>query len=154
MLSHGINVIGLFFVIEIIERRTKSRELAQLGGITQSSYVLTVSFIILSLGSVALPLTNGFIGEFILLKSIFDYSFVFGIVAGITIILGAVYTAFNSKNNVWKCIKNHHRIFKIDIRRKNGPYSIEHIRFIRGIFPNAILHFSEESVLQITQLLK
>jgi NADH-quinone oxidoreductase subunit M len=58
MLSHGINIIGLFFVVEIIERRTKSREIAQLGGITAHSYVLTVTFIILSLGSVGLPLTN------------------------------------------------------------------------------------------------
>jgi NADH-quinone oxidoreductase subunit M len=48
--------------------------------------------VILSLGSVALPLTNGFIGEFLLLKSVFDQNLTLGIVAGITIILGAVYT--------------------------------------------------------------
>lgn len=129
--------------------------MAQLGGITQSSYVLTVSFIILSLGSVALPLTNGFIGEFILLKSIFDYSFVFGIVAGITIILGAVYTLRLIQKTMFGNVSRITTEFsKLTLEEKNGPYSIEHIRFIRGIFPNAILHFSEESVLQITQLLK
>lgn len=92
MVSHGINVVGLFFVIDIIERRTKTRNIFQLGGITQYSYILSVGFIILSLGSVGLPLTNGFIGEFILLKNIFNYSNWMGILAGFTIILGAVYT--------------------------------------------------------------
>ena len=46
---------------------------------------------IVLLGSVGLPLTNGFIGEFILLKSIFDYNVLAAIIAGITIILAAAY---------------------------------------------------------------
>jgi NADH-quinone oxidoreductase subunit M len=155
MLSHGINVIGLFFVIEIIERRTKSRELAQLGGITQSSYVLTVSFIILSLGSVALPLTNGFIGEFILLKSIFDYSFVFGIFAGITIILGAVYTLRLIQKTMFGNVSRITTEFsKLTLEEKMVLIPLSIFVLLGGIFPNAILHFSEESVLQITQLLK
>ena len=46
---------------------------------------------IVLLGSVGLPLTNGFIGEFILIKSIFDYNVLAAVVAGITIILAAAY---------------------------------------------------------------
>jgi NADH-quinone oxidoreductase subunit M len=155
MLSHGINVIGLFFVIEIIERRTKSRELAQLGGITQSSYVLTVCFIILSLGSVALPLTNGFIGEFILLKSIFDYSMIFGVVAGITIILGAVYTLRLIQKTMFGNVSRITTEFsKLTLEEKMVLIPLSIFVLLGGIFPNAILHFSEESVSQITQLLK
>lgn len=155
MLSHGINVIGLFFVIEIIERRTKSRELAQLGGITQSSYVLTVTFMILSLGSVALPLTNGFIGEFILLKSIFDHSFGFGIISGITIILGAVYTLrLIQKTMFGNTSRVTAEFSKLTIAEKMVLIPLSIFVLLGGIFPNAILNFSEESVLQITQLLK
>jgi NADH-quinone oxidoreductase subunit M len=91
MLSHGINVVGLFFVIDIIFRRTATREIANLGGITQTTPALSICFMILLLGSVALPLTNGFVGEFLLLMSIFSYNPWFGAVAGLTIILGAVY---------------------------------------------------------------
>ncbi|MBP7973657.1 MAG: NADH-quinone oxidoreductase subunit M, partial [Kaistella sp.] len=43
------------------------------------------------LGSVVLPLTNGFIGEFILIKSVFDYSKLAAVFAGLTMILSAVY---------------------------------------------------------------
>ncbi|RYZ49835.1 MAG: NADH-quinone oxidoreductase subunit M, partial [Sphingobacteriales bacterium] len=36
-LSHGINVVGLFFIIDIIFKRTQTRQLDQLGGITQTT---------------------------------------------------------------------------------------------------------------------
>jgi NADH-quinone oxidoreductase subunit M len=91
MLAHGINVVGLFFIVEIIYTRTQSRYLNQLGGITQYSPQLSVFFMILLLGSVALPLTNGFVGEFLLLMGVFEYNVWLGALAGLTIILGAVY---------------------------------------------------------------
>jgi NADH-quinone oxidoreductase subunit M len=91
MLSHGINVVGLFFVIDIIFRRTATRDIANLGGITQTTPALSICFMILLLGSIALPLTNGFVGEFLLLMGVFSYNPWFGAVAGLTIILGAVY---------------------------------------------------------------
>jgi NADH-quinone oxidoreductase subunit M len=91
MLAHGINVVGLFFIAELIFDRAQTRQLDQLGGITRSTPKLTVLFMILMLGSVALPLTNGFVGEFLLLKGVFDFNSYLGAFAGLTIILGAVY---------------------------------------------------------------
>ncbi|GAB2795070.1 NADH-quinone oxidoreductase subunit M [Rhabdobacter roseus] len=91
MLAHGINVVGLFFIVEIIFSRTKTRYLDHLGGITQRTPHLTVYFMILLLGSVALPLTSGFVGEFLLLAGVFEHNPWLGAVAGLTIILGAVY---------------------------------------------------------------
>ncbi len=155
MLSHGINIIGLFFVIEIIERRTKSREIAQLGGITSHSYLLTVSFIILSLGSVALPLTNGFIGEFLLLKSIFDYNLVLGITSGMTIILGAVYTLrliqktmFGNPSRITTSFED------VTSAEKWVLIPLSILVILGGILPNYILAFSEPSVNLLTQWFK
>src|SRR5690606_1909671 len=37
MLSHGVNVVGLFFIIDIIQSRTGTRDIAALGGITQNT---------------------------------------------------------------------------------------------------------------------
>ena len=91
MLSHGINVVGLFFIIDIIYRRTHTRDITNLGGITQTTPALSIFFMILLLGTVALPLTNGFVGEFLLLSGVFQYNNYMGAVAGLTIILGAVY---------------------------------------------------------------
>lgn len=91
MLAHGINVVGMFFVADIIFSRTKTNQLDQLGGITRSTPKLTVFFMVMLLGSVALPLTNGFIGEFLLLHGVFTYNHYLGLAAGFTIIFGAVY---------------------------------------------------------------
>ena len=50
-----------------------------------------VLFLIIVLGAVALPLTNGFIGEFLLMNGVYQYNAVMAGFAGLTIILGAVY---------------------------------------------------------------
>jgi len=91
MLSHGINVVGLFFIADIIMGRMHTRMLAELGGIRNVAPVFGTFFILFVLASVALPLTNGFIGEFLLINGIYQYSAWMAAVAGTTIILGAAY---------------------------------------------------------------
>jgi NADH-quinone oxidoreductase subunit M len=91
MLSHGINVVGLFFICDIIQQRMKTDHMSSLGGIRMVSPLFGVLFIVVLLGSVALPLTNGFVGEFMLLHGVFQYQAVFAAFAGLTVILGAVY---------------------------------------------------------------
>ena len=91
MISHGINIVGLFLVIDLIEQRTKTRNIADLGGIALKAPRLAVFFMVILLGSIALPLTNGFVGEFLLLLGIFEYSVVFSAIGGLTIIFSAVY---------------------------------------------------------------
>ncbi len=91
MLSHGIVVFGLFYIVQIIFERTKTRDLSQLGGIRNVAPILASVFIVVMLGSVALPLTSGFVGEFLLISSLVQYKIWIGTLAGLTIILGAVY---------------------------------------------------------------
>ena len=91
MLAHGINVVGAFFCGEIIWRRTGTLVVDELGGIRTVAPKFATAFIILVLASVALPTTNAFIGEFLLLYGLFQYNTLLSIVAGLTIILGAVY---------------------------------------------------------------
>ncbi len=91
MISHGINIVGLFLVIDLIEQRTKTRNIADLGGIALKAPRLAVFFMVILLGSIALPLTNGFVGEFLLLLGIFEHSVVFSAIGGLTIIFSAVY---------------------------------------------------------------
>jgi NADH-quinone oxidoreductase subunit M len=91
MISHGINIVGLFIVIGLIEQRTGSRTISELGGIASRAPRLAVVFMIMLLGSIALPLTNGFIGEFLLLLGLFEYSKIFAAIAGLTIIFSGVY---------------------------------------------------------------
>ena len=91
MINHGINVFGLFFVIDIISRRLNTREISTMGGIAKSAPQFAIAFLIILLGTVALPLTNGFIGEFLLLLGVYHYNIWAAGIAGLTIIFGAVY---------------------------------------------------------------
>ncbi len=91
MLNHGINVVGLFFAADLIERRLGTRSLSEMGGIAKSAPKFAALFMIIVLGAVAVPLTNGFPGEFLLLNGVWNYDFWLGAVAGLTIIFGAVY---------------------------------------------------------------
>jgi NADH-quinone oxidoreductase subunit M len=96
MFNHGINIIGLWIVVELIERQFGTRKLSQLGGVAQKAPALTALLVIVALANVALPLTNGFIGEFLMFNGIWnslsDYKVIFTVFAIIAIILSAVYT--------------------------------------------------------------
>lgn len=91
MLAHGVNVVGLFLIADILMRHTGTREMDKLGGIRSMNGNFAVLFLIIMLGSVALPLTNGFVGEFLLINGIYQYGAWIAAFAGLTVILGAVY---------------------------------------------------------------
>jgi NADH-quinone oxidoreductase subunit M len=91
MLAHGVNVVGMFLVADAIERRTGTRSLADLGGLTRRTPLLSVCFLVMLLSTVALPLTGGFVGEFLLLAGVYEFNAWAGAIAGLTIIFSAVY---------------------------------------------------------------
>ena len=91
MLSHGINVVAMFFIAAIIYNRTQTTSIKDLGGIAKSAPRFAIFFMITMLGTVALPLTNGFIGEFMMLTGIAQYNIFIAAIVGLSIIFGAVY---------------------------------------------------------------
>ena len=91
MLAHGVNVVGLFLIADILMRHTGTRNIDKLGGIRSMNGNFAVLFLVVLLGSVALPLTNGFVGEFLLINGVYQYGAWVAAFAGLTVILGAVY---------------------------------------------------------------
>jgi len=91
MITHGINAVGLFMVADILGKRLGTYELSKMGGIVKKAPVFSILFFIIVLGAVGMPLTNGFVGEFLLLLGLFGFNKYLAAVAGLTIIFGAVY---------------------------------------------------------------
>jgi len=96
MFNHGINILGLWIVVEMIERQTGTRKISELGGLAQKAPSLALFAVIVGLANLALPLTNAFIGEFMMFNGIFSsdstrYHIVFTALAAISIILVSVY---------------------------------------------------------------
>lgn len=153
MISHGIVVLGLFYVIDIVYDRTKTTTLSSLGGIRNTAPKLATVFMILMLGSVALPLTSGFIGEFLLINSIFQYNTWLGAVAGLTIILGAVYmfrTFQKSMSGQTNALTSTFSDLKWN--EKAVLYPIALLIIVIGVYPAPILSISEEAVTKLLEL--
>lgn len=91
MFSHGVNVVGFFLCYYMIVKRTNTDVISDLGGIASVAPRLAVIFLIIVLANVALPLTNSFAGEFLILMGLFQFNKALAIIAGLTIIFGAVY---------------------------------------------------------------
>jgi len=147
MLSHGINVVGMFFIWDIISRRLKTRDITQLGGIAKVAPNFATAFLIIVLGTVALPLTNGFIGEVLLLNGVFHANIWLGAIAGLTIIFGAVYMLRMYKN-VMQGETNALTATFTDIHgsEKLVLGIICLLIIVIGVYPQPLLHISEASV--------
>ena len=153
MLSHGILVFALFYICEIIYRRSNSRTIASLGGIKNSAPILSTVFIIVSFGTVALPFTSGFVGEFLLLNSLFTYNAILGSVGGLTIILGAVYIlrAFQSIM-LGKTGPQTATISDLTTQEKWVLYPIVILVFVIGVHPDPLLQISEAAVIDLLKV--
>jgi NADH-quinone oxidoreductase subunit M len=154
MISHGIVIVGLFYIIDIIIARTSTQEIASLGGIRNTAPIFTTVFLIVMLGSVALPLTSGFVGEFLLLNSVFQYHHIIGAIAGLTMILGAVYmlrsfqqTMLGENNAVTKGFVD------LDTTEKFVLYPIVAMIILIGVYPAPLLNISEAAVNNLQEII-
>ncbi|MGC4023300.1 MAG: NADH-quinone oxidoreductase subunit M [Cyclobacteriaceae bacterium] len=153
MLSHGIIVFGLFYIVEIVFDRTKTRDLSQLGGIRNVAPLLATVFMIIMLGSVALPFTSGFVGEFLLINSLVKYQLWIGAVAGLTIILGAVYmlrTFQKSMSGETNAITS--LVTDLSHYEKLVLFPVVILVVVIGIFPGPLLDISEAAVKNLLSL--
>jgi NADH-quinone oxidoreductase subunit M len=92
MFNHGVNVIGLWIIADVIEQKLGTRKFSELGGLAQKAPVLAILLVLMALANIALPLTNSFVGEFLLFNGLFQYNAWMAAIAGISVILAAVYT--------------------------------------------------------------
>lgn len=91
MVAHGVYMAGLFLVMGYLEDRRGSRIMADFGGMAQTSPLLAVFFLWLMAAAVGLPGLAGFVGEILVLISLFKANSFFAILALAGFILSAWY---------------------------------------------------------------
>ncbi len=111
MLNHGISTGALFLLVGVLYERKHTREIAAYSGLAKSVPLFAIVMLIVTFSSIALPLTNGFIGEFLILQGAFLSRPWASAVGGLGVIFGAVYM-------LWLC----QRILfgKTDAEKSNG----------------------------------
>lgn len=151
MINHGISTGALFLLIGMIYERTHSREIAKYGGLAAVAPIYAITFFIITLSSIAVPMTNGFVGEFLILLGVFKAQPVYSYIAVSGVVLGAVYMLwmfkrvfFGEKGEL--CNDDHHPISDMSIREMVVMLPLVVMVFWMGLFPNQFMDYSKASI--------
>ena len=157
MFNHGINIIGLWIVVFLIEKQFHTRKMSELGGLASKAPVLTIMLVIITLANIALPLTNAFIGEFMMFTGIYsskssNYNVWFVFTAGTTIILSAVYM-LNMVQRVFYGNTNALTEKGVDIRMNEKLVLgfIVVLIFVAGVYPEPLFRLTGDAVNALIQ---
>ncbi|ANI90199.1 NADH dehydrogenase [Arachidicoccus ginsenosidimutans] len=145
MFNHGINVIGLWIVANAIEQQTGTRKFSELGGLATKAPVLAILFMVMTLANVALPLTNAFIGEFLMFNGLFRYNIWAAVIAGISIILVAVYSLGAMAKIFYGEVSSHtQNTTEASVNTNFTLIVIAIIIIVLGVYPHPILELVKD----------
>ena len=117
MISHGIVSAALFFSVGVVYDRTHSRLINDYGGLVNVMPKYSILLMVFVLGSLGLPGTTGFIGEFLILMGTFKKSFLVAAIASLGVILGAAYMLWLYKRVVFGELTNQKLLKIIDLNK-------------------------------------
>lgn len=151
MLSHGIVSGALFMLVGVIYERTGTKMMSEFGGLAAVMPIYAVVFGIMLMASVGLPLTIGFVGEFLVLLGFYKVSAIGTILAGTTIIIGSVYMLVLFKRSFFGPVKHEKNLSlkDLDTREYTALIPLVLITIWLGVYPNPVLQPIDNSAQKI-----
>jgi NADH-quinone oxidoreductase subunit M len=155
MISHGIVSGALFMLVGVIYDRRHTKMMSEFGGLAKVMPMYATIFGVMLMASVGLPLTIGFVGEFLSLLGFFAVSPILTAAAGITIILGAVYMLVAYKKTFFGSITNPINEKLQDIKGREVVALVPLVMLVvyLGVYPKPILEPVDKSVKQLVQIM-
>jgi NADH-quinone oxidoreductase subunit M len=155
MFAHGINVIGLWIVVDVIEQQLATRKFSELGGLAQKEPTLAILFVVMCFANVALPLTNSFIGEFLMFNSVFRHSVVLGAIACISIILASVYTLWMVQKVFYGDVRDpDNKELKVALNTKLMLAVLVIMVIVFGVYPQPMIDLTSDTVTKLIAQIK
>jgi NADH-quinone oxidoreductase subunit M len=153
MLAHGVSTGGLFLIVGMLSDRRHTRLISEFGGLKAVVPKLTAAFLIITLASIGLPGLNGFIGEFLILLGAFRWDLRFAVVAGLGVILSAVYMLWMFQRVYYGPVTHAENATLRDLlpREWVSVVALCGIALVMGIFPTLFLRPMEASVDALVQ---
>jgi NADH-quinone oxidoreductase subunit M len=148
MLSHGIVSGALFMLVGMIYDRRHTKLMSEFGGIASVMPKFAVIFGIMLMASVGLPLTIGFVGEFLVLLGFYQVTPMMTILAGTSIILGAVYMLRVMKRTFFGPLNNEENKKLKDLNGRETWSLIPLVAIViwLGVYPKPVLEPIDNSV--------
>ena len=148
MLSHGIVSGALFLCVGVVYDRMHTREIAAYGGLVERMPRYALVFMIFTMGSVGLPATSGFVGEFLILMGAFEKSTWLAALAATGLILGAAYMLYLYRRIIFGTLDKEALKKMLDLSPREiavfAPLII--LVFWMGIYPSTFLDMMSVSV--------
>jgi NADH-quinone oxidoreductase subunit M len=150
MFAHGINVLGLWIVVDVIEQQLGTRKFSELGGLAQKAPTLAILFVIMCLANLALPLTNAFVGEFLMFNSLFQHNAVIAAVACISIILVAVYTLWMVQKVFYgEVLEDRAGVVKLNMGTTLMLVVLVAVVIFFGVYPQPMFNLTNDTVTKL-----
>lgn len=155
MINHGISTGALFLLVGMIYERRHTRLIEDFGGIAKVMPVFSAIFMIVTLSSIGLPLTNGFVGEFLILLGTFKANMVYGIVAASGVILSACYMLWMYQRVIYGKVTKpeNEKLLDLSWREKIIMIPLLILIFWIGVYPKPLIEIIEPSVNNVLQSL-
>ena len=156
MISHGIVSGALFMLVGCIYDRRHTKNMSEFGGLAISMPTFATIYGIMLMASVGLPLTIGFVGEFLALMGFYKVSWIMTLFAGSGIILGAIYMLTLYKRSFFGEITNEKNRGLKDLNGRELAALIPLVALvvILGIYPKPILGPIDASVKKMIVLME
>jgi len=108
MISHGLVSSAMFLCVGVLYDRMHTREIKAYGGVVNTMPRFAVFMVLFAMANSGLPVTSGFVGEFLVMLASFKASVWFAFFAGTTLVLGAAYTLWLVKRVIFGPVANDH----------------------------------------------
>lgn len=148
MLNHGVNTGALFLLVGMLYERRHTRLMEDFGGVAKIMPVFATFLMIVTLASVAVPGTNGFVGEFMILVGAFKTYPAFGVFAVSGMVLGAIYMLWMYQKVMFGPVTSeaNKKMHDLNFREIATMIPIGVLVFVMGVFPGLFLRKMDVSV--------
>jgi NADH-quinone oxidoreductase subunit M len=106
MISHGLISGGLFLCVGVLYDRMHTHEIAEFGGVVQPMPKYGYFFLAFMLANAGLPLTSGFVGEFMVILATIQANFWISALVAVALITAASYSLYLIKQVVFGKVKS------------------------------------------------
>ena len=148
MLSHGLISAALFLCVGVLYDRTNSRLIKSYGGLVHILPKYSFVFMIFALGTLGLPGTSGFVGEFLVLVGTFKVNFLVAIIGSLGVILSAAYMLWLYKRVIFGKLEKDElkKIKDINLSESGILFVLAALVIFFGFYPDPFLETMKVSV--------
>ncbi|MDC3143778.1 NADH-quinone oxidoreductase subunit M [Pelagibacteraceae bacterium] len=151
MISHGIVSAALFLCVGVVYDRIHTREIDRYGGLVNRMPVYAFAFMVFIMGSIGLPGTSGFVGEFLVLMSLFSINTYFAVFATTGVVLAAAYSLWLYRKVIFgSLIKDDLQdIMDLTYREMIILFPLAFLTIFFGFYPQPLIDIMEPTITQL-----